>query len=83
MNINISITIKGNSVSILFLLWLGLTPSILWNTLAVAIAIIKAIEMYTHDLIDNLGRPHTPWPLMHPFPIFTPNPTRNPDIAKL
>jgi hypothetical protein len=32
----------------------------------------------TKDLIDNLGNPHTPCPLVHPFPIFVPNPTKNP-----
>lgn len=34
----------------------------------------------TIDLGANLGNPHTPCPLVHPFPIFVPNPTQNPAI---
>lgn len=34
----------------------------------------------TNDLIDSLGNPHTPCPLVHPLPIFVPKPTRNPLI---
>lgn len=32
----------------------------------------------TIDLGANLGNPHTPCPLVHPLPIFVPNPTQNP-----
>jgi len=35
----------------------------------------------TIDLTENLGNPHTPWPLVHPFPSLVPKPTRNPAIA--
>ena len=31
------------------------------------------------DRMDNLGSPHTPWPLVHPFPNFVPKPTKKPD----
>jgi hypothetical protein len=30
------------------------------------------------DLIENLGIPHTPWPLVQPLPSFVPNPTSRP-----
>lgn len=30
------------------------------------------------DLFDHLGKPQTPWPEVHPFPIFVPIPTRKP-----
>lgn len=46
---------------------------------------MKPIPMNVHtatiDLIDNLGNPHTPCPLVHPFPIFVPKPTKNPLIT--
>ena len=32
----------------------------------------------TNDRIDARDNPHTPWPLVHPFPRTTPNPTRRP-----
>lgn len=36
----------------------------------------------TYDRIDNRGNPHTPCPLVHPFPRQVPAPTSNPDKAK-
>lgn len=36
----------------------------------------------TIDLGANLGNPHTPCPLVHPFPILVPNPTQNPAITE-
>lgn len=38
--------------------------------------------MKAHDLLENRGRPQTPCPLVHPFPNFVPNPTKNPERAK-
>ena len=35
----------------------------------------------TIDLSDSLGNPHTPCPLVHPFPNLVPNPTKNPATA--
>ena len=34
-----------------------------------------------NDLIDILGNPQTPCPLVHPLAIFVPNPTKNPLIT--
>ena len=46
----------------------------------VAVIIPKIINkiIATIDLLLNLGRPHIPWPLVHPFDIFAPKPTKNP-----
>mgnify|MGYP003591157208 FL=1 len=49
----------------------------------VAVNIPQAIkhDTATKDLSDNLGNPHTPCPLVHPFPNFVPKPTNNPAKA--
>ena len=48
----------------------------------VAIIIPKIInsKIATMDLLLNLGSPQTPCPLVHPFAILAPKPTRNPAI---
>lgn len=39
------------------------------------------VQTATNDLIDNLGNPHTPCPLVQPLPILVPKPTKNPLIT--
>ena len=47
----------------------------------VAIIVPKIINknIATNDLLFNLGSPQIPCPLVHPFAIFAPNPTKKPD----
>lgn len=45
------------------------------------IAVVRKTATATNDLILNLDMPHKPCPLVHPFPIFVPNPTSNPATA--
>lgn len=40
---------------------------------------VKKSPTATIDLLLNLGKPHKPCPLVHPFPNLVPNPTSNPD----
>jgi hypothetical protein len=47
----------------------------------IPIAVIKKTPTDTNDLMLNLGSPQSPCPLVHPFCIFAPNPTRNPERA--
>lgn len=35
----------------------------------------------TNDLMLSLGRPHSPWPLVHPLPSLVPKPTKSPASA--
>ena len=35
----------------------------------------------TKDLILNLAKPHSPWPLVHPLDNFVPKPTNTPAKA--
>jgi len=46
----------------------------------VATTIPVPIKQHTATIerIDNLGNPHTPCPLVQPFPILVPNPTNRP-----
>ena len=38
----------------------------------------KNVNTAIMDRMDNLGRPQTPCPLVHPFPSLAPNPTKSP-----
>ena len=51
-------------------------PKIKTVTTPVKIKEIVAVN----DLIENLLMPHTPWPLVQPFPILVPMPTNNPPV---
>lgn len=42
----------------------------------------RKVQTATIDLILNLGRPQSPWPLVHPLLNLVPNPTSNPDMKK-
>ena len=44
-------------------------------------ALVKNIITEANDLILNLDKPHSPCPLVHPFPNFVPNPTSKPAKA--
>ena len=43
-------------------------------------AAVMKMTVAIKDRIENLPRPHTPWPLVHPEPTWLPKPTRNPPI---
>ena len=42
--------------------------------------VIIKVTVAMIDLKENLLIPHTPWPLVQPFPILVPTPTNNPPI---
>ena len=49
--------------------------------MAIANPVIIKVMTATNDLRLNLASPQSPWPLVHPFDNFVPNPTRIPDKA--
>jgi hypothetical protein len=50
---------------------------------AVAIAVKRKVRTATKDLNENLGRPHRPWPLVHPLDNSVPTPTSNPETTRI
>lgn len=42
------------------------------------IPVVINVHTATNDLTLNLGNPQTPWPDVHPFPIFVPKPIKSP-----
>ena len=64
-----------------YLSFSGWIISILWKILADKMPKIIIYKINIQDLFDNLGNPHTPCPLVHPFPNLVPKPTKNPLIA--
>ena len=46
---------------------------------AVSIPVVKNIKTAVIDRKDNLGKPHSPCPLVHPEPSCVPMPTNAPD----
>lgn len=49
---------------------------------AVTIAVGKKIITAVNERTDNLGNPHKPCPLVHPFESSVPTPTKAPAIIK-
>ena len=53
-------------------------PVKFWMTKTVMLAVVMKMTVAINDRIENLPRPHTPWPLVHPEPTWLPKPTSNP-----
>ena len=58
--------------------------NILLNCFSDAVIMPNDIKHSTaiDERIDNLGKPQTPWPLVHPFPNLVPKPTSRPAIIE-
>lgn len=52
------------------------------SKVAVTIAVLKNTRTAVMDRIENLGIPHKPCPLVHPFDNSVPIPTSKPETSK-